>query len=487
MKFASLFIFNILLISVVTQNINAQSFGAHWKCDYSTWDDEPNSIGYNTISVATISENIFVALARRGTNSTSYLVGYSNADSAKGRMGYYAYAPAGYEMSWVNGFDFVSMLEAYDIAATPDSLIYVANNDADRNILVFKMTQDSIVSTGYRMTTKATGLWGIDVDFSGRVYVTQPGDSVTKGQILIYKSIQEDGNWGILSDTPPVYTITLPDPGEIRGVTVNTKGTLIYASNYTNKKIYCYTGSPSTGYSLYSGFNFTLTDTKVASDNSILTPGPWGLKYMNQKNILFMTAAMDFKGGVGYEYGKIFEINPNTGAILDTIDVAQWNYDKTGSYQTRGGNGTTPGNASGYTSVYNVDYDQNFNIYSQSYYGWAVDKWTYNGTLPTVPVTITSVIKTNTKTPSDFSLLQNYPNPFNPSTTIEFSVKSESEISLAIYSVTGELVTEVIKNRVFQNGTYKVTLDASRLASGAYFYTLKTKNNQYSKKMIVLK
>ena len=43
-------------------------------------------------------------------------------------------------------------------------------------------------------------------------------------------------------------------------------------------------------------------------------------------------------------------------------------------------------------------------------------------------------------TPTEFRLEQNYPNPFNPQTTISYLLPVTSEVSLKIYSVTGQLV-----------------------------------------------
>ena len=89
--------------------------------------------------------------------------------------------------------------------------------------------------------------------------------------------------------------------------------------------------------------------------------------------------------------------------------------------------------------------------------------------------------------PSEFSLNQNYPNPFNPTTTIEFSVAENSPIKLSVYSLTGELVTHLINSSNFGKGTYRVTFDATKLASGNYIYVLDTGSNVISKKMSLIK
>ncbi|MDA3861171.1 MAG: T9SS type A sorting domain-containing protein, partial [Melioribacteraceae bacterium] len=79
--------------------------------------------------------------------------------------------------------------------------------------------------------------------------------------------------------------------------------------------------------------------------------------------------------------------------------------------------------------------------------------------------------------PSEFYLSQNYPNPFNPSTTIQFGLNQQTEVSLKIYDILGREITSLINSEVKFAGTYEVTFDASVMASGTYIYKL-TANNQ---------
>ena len=478
---------SILFLGMISL-VNAQIVDTLWYCAYATWDDQPNSTGYNTPSVGVFSQNNFVALVNRPTNNTAYLVAYKNADSANGRIGRYPYGTSGVgglRQQWSSGFDVVDMLRPWDVAAAFDSLVFVANNDTvDRNILVFVVRPDSVYSTEFRMSTgDSKPIFGIDMDQSGRVYVTKEGDSTNPGKVLVYKSIKEDPNWGFLHTSTPLQTITMPEPGYIRGVTVNKEGTLMYVSNYTTRKIYCYTGSPTTGYTRYTGFNFAYNDT--VPNAPALRPGPLGMKFMPTKNLLFIACDALLGGGSAYPYGRVYVLNPNTGAILSTIDMAAWNLMKTGSYSNRGDDGKQ-GDVSGYTSVYNVDVDNAFNLYAQSHYGWTVDKWIYKGTLPTIPIVILSVERTD-GLPKSFELHQNYPNPFNPTTTIEFSIVENSNVDLVIYNSLGEKVTELISNAALEKGVYKMTFDASNLSSGTYLYTLKINGNSISKKMALIK
>ncbi|MCL5029575.1 MAG: T9SS type A sorting domain-containing protein [Bacteroidetes bacterium] len=484
MKFGHLIKFLFVLIILIAISTQAQQFNGTWSCNYATYDDESNGVGINVSSLGVIKENTFVALAYSTNGGTDFLVGYTNADSAKGRMGFYPYN-GGWHQHWMSGFDDVEMTGAVSIFATSDSLIYVANNDPSRNVLVFKLGSDSVYSTDYRISTGSDSIYTVTVDGNGITYVsTYPGEG-KQGQVLVFNSITKDDNWSGLHSPTAMTRITIPDTGIIRGIAANSNGSVVYVSNYSTKKIYCYTGSPATGYTLYSGFNFTLTDTLTSVGGTFLSPGPWGLSFMNTKNILFVACANNFMLGAGYEYGRIYALNPNTGEILNNLDCAKWNYDQTGGYNQRSGG--TVGNVSGYTSPYNVAYDEKFNLYDQSYFGWTVDKWLFSGTLPTIPLTITSVEKTNNLVPDKFNLSQNYPNPFNPTTTIEFSVNKSSNISLSVYDINGRLISNLINSAYFNSGNYTVTFDASKLASGTYIYILTNGVEKLSKKMSLIK
>ncbi len=488
--------FFISLTLTQIQSLSAQTFDGEWKCDYATYDTDvnDNAIAQSCISIAAFSENTFVALSHRVPTATigitNFLVGYKDADSAKGRMGTH-YGGRGDRQLWSSGFDAVEMYQAFDVAVHED-LIFVANNDPARNILVFKLGADSVESSDYRMATQTDSIWAISTDASGRVYVSAYDPATSSSKILVYGSVANEAEWGGTHLAEPISVIDIlektGDTGLVRGIGPSADGSVVYVSNFDTKKIYAFTGNPNeNNYQLNNGFNFTLDDTFIASSGvDTLDPGPWGLGLMPEKNILFVACDVSFRLGVGYEYGRIYLLNPNTGEMLDTIDVADWNFKMTGAYNTRLG-GNSPGNASGYTSTYNVSFDENFNLYSQSYYGWTVEKWSYTGTLPTIPLTIVSVRREETPVPNEFSLSQNYPNPFNPITTIEFSLSEDSEISLSVYTITGELVTDLINSSHFTKGNYKLAFDASKLASGTYIYTLKSGSKVLSNKMTLIK
>jgi len=90
-----------------------------------------------------------------------------------------------------------------------------------------------------------------------------------------------------------------------------------------------------------------------------------------------------------------------------------------------------------------------------------------------------------------FELEQNYPNPFNPSTTISYTVNQSENVVLEIFDIKGERIKTLIND--FQKpGEYNVTWDGTsnsggKLASGVYFYSVRTGNSVATKKMLMLK
>lgn len=95
-------------------------------------------------------------------------------------------------------------------------------------------------------------------------------------------------------------------------------------------------------------------------------------------------------------------------------------------------------------------------------------------------------LEDETSLPEEIYLNQNYPNPFNPSTNISYTLPFESRVSLKIYGVLGNEVVALISE--YQNaGQHEISYNASHLAGGVYFYTLRTENFTQTKKMLLLK
>jgi hypothetical protein len=112
-----------------------------------------------------------------------------------------------------------------------------------------------------------------------------------------------------------------------------------------------------------------------------------------------------------------------------------------------------------------------------------------NGTLVNGPAWIRIVDEVSGGTgsvPEIFSLGQNYPNPFNPGTSIPFTLRSESFVTLTIYDILGRPVSALLAARL-PAGAYSAKFDAERLASGTYFYRLQAGSFTETKRLMILK
>lgn len=94
--------------------------------------------------------------------------------------------------------------------------------------------------------------------------------------------------------------------------------------------------------------------------------------------------------------------------------------------------------------------------------------------------------------PSKFSLEQNYPNPFNPTTTFSYSLPKLSEVNVVVYNIVGQVVARIVNHKMQNAGRYEVNWNGTddfgkSVASGVYFYQLKTNEVTLTKKMMLLK
>lgn len=98
--------------------------------------------------------------------------------------------------------------------------------------------------------------------------------------------------------------------------------------------------------------------------------------------------------------------------------------------------------------------------------------------------------------PERSELLQNYPNPFNPETWIPYQLKEPNEVTIRLYNTAGELVRQfdlgykpaglyVSRDRaVYWDGRDKF---GTQVASGVYFYSIRSGDFVAVRKLVVLK
>jgi MAM domain-containing protein meprin/A5/mu/flagellar hook capping protein FlgD len=97
----------------------------------------------------------------------------------------------------------------------------------------------------------------------------------------------------------------------------------------------------------------------------------------------------------------------------------------------------------------------------------------------------------NNALPTVFALKQNYPNPFNPTTTIKYQLPKKADIKIVIYNMLGQVVRTIV-NKSVDAGYHEVVWDGlnetgSRVATGVYFYRMKSEKFVKTHKMILMK
>ena len=85
-----------------------------------------------------------------------------------------------------------------------------------------------------------------------------------------------------------------------------------------------------------------------------------------------------------------------------------------------------------------------------------------------------------------YQLYQNYPNPFNPTTVIQYDVPKQTQVALKVYDILGRIVATLVDEKQVA-GSYKVTFDASRFASGVYFVRMVAGSYTKSQKILLMK
>jgi hypothetical protein len=109
----------------------------------------------------------------------------------------------------------------------------------------------------------------------------------------------------------------------------------------------------------------------------------------------------------------------------------------------------------------------------------------YNANISLLEI-VTNVRESLSQLPQQISLEQNYPNPFNPNTRIRYTLPSREHIILAVYDILGRMV-DIIFEGQHEKGSHEVMFKPNGLASGIYFYKLKSENSIITRKMLLLK
>lgn len=86
----------------------------------------------------------------------------------------------------------------------------------------------------------------------------------------------------------------------------------------------------------------------------------------------------------------------------------------------------------------------------------------------------------------DYKLYQNFPNPFNPATIISYKLNQGGYVSLSVYNLVGQEVSNLV-SEYQEAGTYSKQFDASSFSAGVYLYKLQVNGFTSVKRMTLIK
>ncbi len=245
---------------------------------------------------------------------------------------------------------------------------------------------------------------------------------------------------------------------------------------------------------------YTVNTNNGSYSTLLLDAGANGLLYEGDKNRLLYT---DDSPLVGSQISAIdltnngmnpIYINPPGVQYLDglTVDhlgnyyVSAWSdntvyrYDPNITSSVVASTGYNNVNHSGAADIY---YDQVNNIL-------VVPNFNSN-TVDFIPFLQLSTSDEQSSIPSGFRLQQNYPNPFNPTTTIQYDIPNQTQVSIVIYNMIGKKIVE-LANGTKEAGTHSIKWNGldykgNPVSAGIYLYQTQAGQFVQTKKMMLLK
>jgi hypothetical protein len=97
-----------------------------------------------------------------------------------------------------------------------------------------------------------------------------------------------------------------------------------------------------------------------------------------------------------------------------------------------------------------------------------------------------SIVEVEVGTPKQYALKQNFPNPFNPKTIIVYQLPIDGMVTLKVFDMLGREVSSLV-NENKKAGSYEITFDGSRFASGVYICKMSSAKYSKSIKMLIMK
>ena len=101
-------------------------------------------------------------------------------------------------------------------------------------------------------------------------------------------------------------------------------------------------------------------------------------------------------------------------------------------------------------------------------------------------VSVVGSISTTAVISQDLELFQNVPNPVLDNTSISFYLPKDGKIKLTVSNTLGQDVLTLSKEE-YSKGMHTISMDASSLSTGVYFYKLEANNTSITKQLTLVK
>lgn len=88
---------------------------------------------------------------------------------------------------------------------------------------------------------------------------------------------------------------------------------------------------------------------------------------------------------------------------------------------------------------------------------------------------------------NDKTYITNIPNPFAEEAEIIYGNENPSSLKIFVSDIFGKIVKVIVDSPNHPSGSFSITLDASELPNGTYYYTMQTHDKVITKKMVVLR
>ena len=103
-----------------------------------------------------------------------------------------------------------------------------------------------------------------------------------------------------------------------------------------------------------------------------------------------------------------------------------------------------------------------------------------------IAASVDGYIGTQINMPARFIISNAFPNPFNPSTSISIELNTNSDVSVKVFNVMGQLV-DILSEGQMTAGTHAFTWDGSDYPSGIYIINSLIDDNSQAQKVMLLK